>query len=152
MGAREQGIIQNPAWYSDAPELLTRDSPDRDWQNYFFNKATTKTSYNSGAWYCPPACKEELPKCSATVDLLPAGQRAYGAPALDSFTLSCDECVETPMGRYKADGCTERGLDCYTTLIQIVPCDENPAFEKFHVYADGDVSSRCCNVKTGACG
>merc|ERR1712032_233209 len=113
---------------------------------------TTKASYDANQWYCPPPCKEDIPACNAHVDLFAGGSysRYTPYPALDSFDLKCDECIQTATGRYKVEDCHQYGLTCSSTLINVVSCDDQT--NGFSVYADGDTSYNCCNVKTGACG
>jgi len=154
--ARTIGIKENKEWYADSGGL-TEDSSEGDWQNYFFNMETTKSSYMNNQWYCPPYCKKSMQACRATVDLYSstAGNYVVG-PVLDTFTIDCGACTQTPNGRYRADNCNTYGMECLSTLLNIVPCDDYSKYDvshhEFSVYADGAVSPACCNVKTGGCG
>lgn len=151
--ARTIGIKNRPDWYTDSGGL-TEHSSNGDWQNYFFNKKSTKNSYMNNQWYCPPYCNKSMPACMATIDVYSSahGNWAIG-PILDTYTIGCGVCTRTKNGLYRAEGCHEYGLECYSTLLNIVPCDQlDVVHHEFPVYADGAVSSGCCNAKTGGCG
>lgn len=153
--AKTAGFKEHPEWYADAGGLSDTSS-DGEWQDYFFRKPTTKPSYNNDKWFCPPFCQMEMPQCEATVDVYSATSGNYVVgPVLDSYTLACGRCTRTGNGRYRVSGCHEYGMECYSTLIHVAPCDHHSQYTVFtgsySVFADGAAMS-CCNAKTGGCG
>lgn len=101
-------------------------------------------------------CKSSTPICKETVDLYSdTGANYVTGPILDTFTIGCGVCTQTKNGRYRADNCNEYGWECKTTTAKIVPCDHFSQYDVVHhdftAYADGAVSSACCNVNTGGC-